>query len=87
METKFTKLSSKGQIIIPQEIRERLNLVEGTPFMVVENNNAIIIKKVNIPKIKNWAEVSLPFREAAKKAGFTREDLNRIIEEKRRTQK
>ncbi len=55
--------------------------------MVVENNNAIIIKKVDMPKIKSWAEVSLPFREAAKKAGFTREDLNRIIEEKRRTQK
>ncbi len=87
METKFTKLSSKGQIIIPQEIRERLNLVEGTPFMVVENNNAIIIKKVDIPKIKSWTEVAGPFREAAKKAGFTREDLNRIIEEKRRTQK
>ncbi len=30
-----TKLSSKGQVVIPEEIRLRLGLKEGTQFVVV----------------------------------------------------
>ncbi len=87
MEVEFTKLSSKGQVVIPQGIRESLKLGEGTPFAVITQDNAILLKKMDLPKIKTWKEVTKPFRKAAKKSGFTREDLARIIEEVRTTKK
>lgn len=87
MEVEFTKLSSKGQVVIPQDIRESLKLREGTPFAVITQDNAILLKKMDLPKIKTWKEVTKPFRKAAKKSGFTREDLARIIEEVRTTKK
>lgn len=87
MEVEFTKLSSKGQVVIPQGIRESLKLREGTPFAVITQDNAILLKKMDLPKIKTWKEVTKPFRKAAKKSGFSKEDLARIIEEVRMAKK
>lgn len=77
----ITKISSKGQIVIPSEIREKMNLEEGNLLIVLDSNDSICLKKVELPKIKRWGEVTKPFREAAKKSGFTKEDLDRVIEE------
>ncbi len=79
METEITKLSSKGQVVIPQQIREKLKLEEGTLFIVMTQNNTLCLKKIEIPKIKAWKEAVKPFREAVKKSNFTREDLDELI--------
>ena len=81
----FTKLSSKGQIVIPQDIREGMDLKPGTPFAVVKQDDTILLKRIELPKIKKWAEVTKSFREAAKKSRFTAEDLDRLIMEVRQT--
>ena len=77
----ITKISSKGQIVIPQEIREKMHLEEGNLLIISENNNSINMKKIELPKVKSWKEVVRPFREAAKKSNFTKEDLNKLIKE------
>lgn len=77
----ITKISSKGQIVIPREIREKMNLDEGNLLLVQDSEDSICFKKIELPKIKTWAEAIKPFREAAKKTGFTKEDLFRLIEE------
>jgi AbrB family looped-hinge helix DNA binding protein len=41
----ITTMSSKGQIVIPQEIRE--DLTEGDKIVVIRNKNQIILKKMN----------------------------------------
>ena len=87
MKVEFTKLSSKGQVVIPQEMREHLKLTEGTPLAIVTQNDTILLKKIDLPKVKTWKEAAKPFREAAKKSGFTREDLDRIINESRKTKR
>lgn len=79
--TSITKLSSKGQIVIPSEIRERLNIKEGNMFIVSDNNDSICLKKIEVPKIKSWDEATKPFRNAANKTNFTKEDLDRLIQE------
>lgn len=87
MEIEFTKLSSKGQIVIPRKIRERLELKEGTPFAVVEQDKEIIIKKIEIPEIKPWKEIAKPFREAGKKSNLSKEDLIQLIKEVRKSKR
>jgi len=32
-------------------------------------------------KIKTWKEATKPFREAVKKSGFSKKDLNKLIKE------
>lgn len=77
----ITKISSKGQVVIPQEIRGRMKLEEGNILLVLDDDDSIILKKIGLPKIKTWEKVTKPFRDAAKKSGFSKEDLDRLIEE------
>lgn len=41
----ITKMSSKGQIVIPAELRRDIN--EGDKMIVIRNNDQIILKKAN----------------------------------------
>ena len=40
----ITKMSSKGQIVIPQEMRE--NLEEGDKIVIIKNDGQLILKKM-----------------------------------------
>ncbi len=84
-EVEFTRLSSKGQVVIPQDIRQELHLKEGAPFAVIAQQDTILLKKMEMPRIKSWREAVKPFREAAKKSRLSREDVEQIIEEARRS--
>ena len=39
-----TRLSSKGQVVIPQELRTRLGLEPGTRFVVLGEDDVVILK-------------------------------------------
>ena len=41
---KITKLSTKGQIVIPEELRKNLDV--GTPFVISIKDDLIILKKI-----------------------------------------
>ncbi|MBT3985546.1 AbrB/MazE/SpoVT family DNA-binding domain-containing protein [archaeon] len=45
MDIATTKMSSKGQIVIPVEMREGIK--EGEKLVIIRNNNQIIIEKVD----------------------------------------
>lgn len=44
MSAATTTLSSKGQVVIPEEIRERLGLRAGARFVVVAEKGVVIFK-------------------------------------------
>ena len=43
MDVAITKMSSKGQIVIPAEMRK--NIPEGEKLIVIENDGQLILKK------------------------------------------
>ena len=45
MEIGLTKMSSKGQIVIPSELRK--NMKEGDQILIIKNNHQLILKKAN----------------------------------------
>ena len=44
-----TKLSSKGQVVIPEEARNDLGLNEGDQFVVIGQGDAVILKVITPP--------------------------------------
>lgn len=74
-----TKLSSKGQVVIPEEIRERLGLKEGTQFIVVADRDVVILKSIAPPAMDEFDELVRRARSAARKAGMKPADVRRAV--------
>ena len=74
-----TKLSSKGQVVIPEEIRERLGLREGTQFVVVGEGDVVILKSISPPVMEEFDELVRRARGAARKAGMRPADVRRAL--------
>lgn len=47
-----TKLSSKGQVVIPEEIRKSLHLHTGAQFIVMGKDDVVILKIITPPSGK-----------------------------------
>ena len=47
IDTEFTKTSSKGQIVIPSNIRRKLKIGNGSLLAVTTQDDLIVLKKVN----------------------------------------
>jgi len=76
----LTTMSSKGQIVVPKDVREHMGIKEGTTFAIFGRDDTLILKKVSVPtakeafeKIHKWGV------EFAKKKGLKEEDVEKII--------
>jgi AbrB family looped-hinge helix DNA binding protein len=82
-----TKLSSKGQVVIPEEVRNDLGLQEGDQFVVIGQGDAVILKVITPPKLDEFRGLLRQARAEAKKMGIKRTDLKAAIAEVRRSRK
>jgi AbrB family looped-hinge helix DNA binding protein len=78
-----TKLSSRGQVVIPEEIRGRLGLEAGDHFVVVGEGDVVVLKAIEPPKIADFGDLLDRARQSAEKAGLTPDDVERAIREAR----
>lgn len=83
----ITKASSKGQVVIPQKIREDMKIKEGTAFIVVSDRDTICFKKIQELKMKGWAEITKPLKEAMAKTGLKESDVPDIVHRFREKQR
>ena len=67
----ITKLSSKGQVVLPQEVRNKLHLEEGEKFFVFYDQDTVILKKIERPSFDRARELVKKSRAWAKKTGLT----------------
>jgi len=83
MTEAVVKVTSKGQLTLPAEIREELNIGEDDYLYVTEAGGLILMKRIGVdPK-----EILDAFQRAAKEMGLTRKELNRVIQEIRRARR
>jgi AbrB family looped-hinge helix DNA binding protein len=78
-----TKMSSKGQVVIPDEVRKRLNLKAGAQFVVVGDNDVVILKAITPPSMDEFDGLIADARRKAKSAGLKKSDIESAIEEVR----
>ncbi len=74
-----TKLSSKGQVVIPEIIRKQLNLKAGTQFVVIGDKDVVILKNISPPTIEEFDELIAKARKVAKHAGLKKTDIKKAI--------
>lgn len=74
-----TKLSSKGQIVIPEEIRKRLGLETGAQFVVVAEGDVVVLKALKAPKMADFRVLLDKAQESAEAVGLKSEDVEQAI--------
>ena len=51
--SEIVTMSSKGQIVVPKELREELKIDSGTNFVIFGKDGTLILKKIDVPKSTN----------------------------------
>jgi antitoxin PrlF len=84
MELCITSVSSKGQVVIPGNIRAKLGLAAGARLVVMTDGEHVLMKPVAPPRMEEFATLVKESQKAAKAAGLTKADLQAAIVEVRR---
>ena len=71
--------------MIPETIRQRLRLVTGTEFVVVGNDDVVILKKIRKITMREFDGLIRTARRQAKLAGLKPRDIANAIARGRKT--
>lgn len=88
-----TRLSAKGQVVIPKDVRERMKLVPGARFSVTESAGRLILdpldqpspfKRTTIDDIRKWPAWHGEPKSVEEISGLDDETLRKIFDERAR---
>jgi len=74
-----TRMSSKGQVVIPEEIRDRLGLQSGTQFVVVGERDVVILKAISAPSMKEFDNLIAQARQQGRRSGLKKSDIDAAV--------
>ena len=74
-----TKMSSKGQVVIPEEVRNALGLKTGSKFVVVGEGDVVILKMINPPSMSDFDDIIQEARRQARQPGMKRADVTAAL--------
>lgn len=76
-------MSSKGQVVIPENIRRQLKLKSGTRFIVLGENDVVILKNIVPPSLDEFSDLITKARRDGKQARIKRSDIKDAVMEAR----
>jgi len=74
-----THMSSKGQVVIPESIRNRLGLESGVQFVVIGEGDVVILKTIAPPSMNEFDDLISRARRQAKATGMKRSDIAKAV--------
>jgi AbrB family looped-hinge helix DNA binding protein len=79
----ITSVSSRGQIVIPQGLRNRMSIHTGEKFVVIGGDNTIVLKKLEMPSFGAVDKLLEKTRDFAKKKRIKETDIENAIKQAR----
>lgn len=80
VEASTTKVSSKGQVVIPANVRKAASLKKGEKLLAIAIDDTIVLKKI---VDKSFEETLKPVWDRVRRLGLTEEDITALIDEAR----
>ncbi len=81
--TDITAVSSKGQVVLPKEIRDSMQIEPGTKLMVISDGVSIILKPIPKPDISEFQALMEAASGWAAEVGMTEDDITAAIKKVR----
>ncbi|MFH1247259.1 MAG: hypothetical protein V1644_02665 [Candidatus Micrarchaeota archaeon] len=76
----FVKMSPKGQLVVPQQIREEESLAAGDRFIALAMKEGVMFKRVKMPDVKaEFEKLSEEVRERFKKERVSHTDVTEAV--------
>ncbi len=83
---KLVQCDSRGQIVIPKDLRRELKIEEGTGFwMYTITDEGILLKKVNTPSLHEHSEIIKSIEEKAGKLGMKKSNIRKSVTKYKKT--
>ncbi len=79
-----TTITSRGQVVIPQAIREDLEIIPGNKFVVIGSGDTIILKKMEMPSAEDLKKLLAQTRAETRKKGVKSSEVSKAIHEVRK---
>ncbi len=74
-----TRMSSRGRVVIPEEVRTRMGLGTGSQFMVLGDGDVVILKAIRGDTMKDFDRLIGQAEASAKRAGVTPEGVEEAV--------
>jgi AbrB family looped-hinge helix DNA binding protein len=74
-----TRMSSKGQVVIPEEIRTKLRLKPGSRFVVLGQRDTVVLKALRPPRMDQFDDLITEARRQARRASMKRSDVSAAV--------
>jgi len=52
-----TSVSTRGQVVIPNDIREHMNLKPGTKMIIIQEGDNILLKPIKAPRMSQFDKI------------------------------
>ena len=79
----MTRMSAKGQVVIPGDIRQALGLSTGTKFVVAAEGDTVVLKRIGRPSMPEIDKLFAESQKFARQAGLKKSDVKKAIQKSR----
>lgn len=76
----MTRMSEKGQVVIPGDIRQSLGLKSGVKFIVAAEGDTVILKRIGRPTLAEIDKLFAESQKFARKAGLKKSNIKKVIQ-------
>jgi AbrB family looped-hinge helix DNA binding protein len=80
VEASTTKVSSKGQVVIPANVRRAASLKKGEKILAIAIDDTVVLKKI---VDESFLEALRPVWAKVKLLGLSEKDIDAFVEEAR----
>lgn len=87
MEIEIINVSSKGQVVLPLKMRNKLKINSGDKLFIYCNEDSILIKKIKFPSKEEFENGIKENMKIAKESSLTEQDIFDAIKEIRNKEK
>jgi AbrB family looped-hinge helix DNA binding protein len=74
-----TKMSSRGQVVIPESVRSEMGLKPGSKFVVMWHDDVVMLKVISPPSLDEFRVLQKELQQQAREKGLKRKDVGKAI--------
>jgi len=80
VEASTTKVSSKGQVVIPANVRRAASLKKGERILAIAIDDTVVLKRI---VDMSFEEAMKPVWSKVRQLGLSKQDIDALVEEAR----